>query len=164
MNRDNQLKTLKSPKATKEQLREALAAALGVTYERQSKEKETTLFAQCRDTFLEAYKEHTGLDYSFMPIDGRSLSQLIEKVKSIVEHPTDETVIATFRLFILKLPDWYKQNQFSIKVINNKFNEIVASIRKNGEQGGITNSYKDNLINRMRARSAGSQSTTSKDS
>lgn len=147
MTRDQQLKTLNSPKASKEQLREALAASLGVVYERPSKEKAVTVFTQCRDVFLEAYKEHTKIDYSFAAMDGRALSQLIEKVKGIVQFPTDEAVVATFRLLILKLPDWFKANAFSLVIINNKFNEIVASIRKNGGKQGITDDYKARVLN-----------------
>lgn len=147
MTRDQQLKTLNSPKASKEQLREALAASLGVAYERKSKEKEKTLFAQCRDTFLEAYKNHTGLDYSFATKDGVALSGIIKKIGFFSDTSKDDTLI-TFKALINNLPDWYKQNAFSLTVINNKFNEIVASIRKNGGQKqGITDDYKARVLN-----------------
>ncbi|MDH6310572.1 hypothetical protein M2451_003338 [Dysgonomonas sp. PFB1-18] len=153
MNRDQQLKTLNSPKASKEQLREALACALGVTYERQSKEKEKTLFALCRDTFLEAYKEHAGIDYSFVAKDGVALSSLITKLKGIIQFPTDTAIIATFRLLLLKLPEWYKQNAFSLTRINGSFNEIVASIKQNGDKTGITDdSLESKLARRANAR------------
>lgn len=153
MNRDQQLKTLKSPKASKEQLREALAASLGVEYEAQTKEKAVTLFTQCRDAFLEEYKRQTNIDYSFQAIDGRALAQLIEKVRGIIQFPTDEAIVATFRLLILKLPDWYKQNAFALKTINNKFNEIVASISKNGNgKQQVTSDFKDRVAERIRAR------------
>lgn len=148
MTRDQQLKTLKSPKASKEQLREALAASLGVALERQSKEKETTLFAQCRDTFMEAYKKHTGIDYSFGAKDGIAVSQLIDKIQCLIEYKSPADALATFEAFINNLPDWYKQNAFSLTVINNKFNEIVASIRKNGgKKTGITDDYKARVLN-----------------
>lgn len=148
MNRDQQLKILKSPKASKEQLREALAASLGVAYERQSKEKENTLFAQCRDTFLEAYKKHTGFDYSFEAKDGKALASIINKISKIENVQDDLEKLDSFNVLIYYLPDWYKQNAFSLTVINNKFNEIVASIRKNGgNKTGITDDYKARVLN-----------------
>lgn len=163
MTRDQQLKTLNSPRASKEQLREALAHALGVMYERPTKEKAVTLFAQCRDVFLEAYKEHAGIDYSFVAKDGVALSSLIKKLKGIIQFPTDTAVVATFRLLLIKLPDWYKQNAFSLTRINGNFNEIVASIKQNGEKAGITDDYKNRILNNIRARSAGSGFKTDTD-
>lgn len=145
MTRDQQFKTLNSPKASNEQLREALAASLGVQYERPSKEKAITVFTQCRDVFLEAYKSHTGLNYSFATKDGVALSNIIKKIGFFSDTSKDDTLI-TFKALINKLPDWYKQNAFSLPVINNKFNEIVASIRKNEGKQGITDDYKARVL------------------
>lgn len=147
MTREQQLKALKSPKASKEQLREALAAALGEPYEVKGKTKSVSLFAQCKGVFMDAYKEHAGLDYSFVAKDGVALSALIEKLRGIIQFPTDTAVVATFRLLLVKLPDWYKQNAFSLTVINNKFNEIIASIKQNGDKPGITDDYKARILN-----------------
>lgn len=156
MKRDQQLKTLNNPRASKEQLREALAHALGEYYEPQTKEKKVSLFTQCRDMFLATYKEHTKMQYSFVAMDGRALSQLIDKVQCLIEYKGDKEVIETFRALLVNLPDWYKQNAFSLVIINNKFNEIVASIRKNGEKQGITDDYRNRILNNIRARKAGS--------
>lgn len=148
MNRDQQLKTLNNPNASKEQLREALAASLDVTYERISKGKETTLFTKYRDTFLEAYKKHTGFDYSFEAKDGKALASIINKIGKIENVQNDLEKLDSFNVLIYYLPDWYKQNAFSLTVINNKFNEIVASIKKNGrKQTGITDNYKARVLN-----------------
>lgn len=146
MTHDQQLQTLNSPKASKEQLRQALAAALGVAYEVKGKEKSISMFNQCKGIFLDAYQEQTKIEYSFAAKDGVALSSLIEKVKGITTYPTDETITATFRLLLVKLPDWYKQNAFSLTVINNKFNEIVASIKNNDGKTGITNDYKARVL------------------
>lgn len=146
MTRDQQLKAFNNTKASKEQLREALAASLGVECERKSQEKEKTLFVQCRDTFLEAYKNHSGLDYYFATKDGVALSNIIKKIGFLSGTSKDDTLM-TFKALINNLPDWYKQNAFSLTVINNKFNEIVASIRNNGRQQGITDSFKSRVLN-----------------
>lgn len=153
MNRDQQLKTLKSPKASKEQLREALAASLGVVYERQTKEREITIFTQCRDSFLEAYKKHTGIAYSFEAMDGRALSSIIKKIGNLENTQNDVELLDSFNVLIYRLPDWYKQNAFSLVIINNKFNEIIASIRKNGNgQQPADDSLESKLAQRANAR------------
>lgn len=152
MNRDQQLKTLNSPKASKEKLREALAASLGVHYERQSKEKARTIFFDCRDSFLEAYKKHTGFDYSFEAKDGKALLSIIKKISNLENTQNDVELLDSFNVLIHYLPEWYKANAFSLTVINNKFNEIVASIRKNdGQKQGITNDYKARVLNDLKA-------------
>lgn len=153
MTRDHQLKALRNKKASKEQLREALAASLGVEYEPETKEKAQTLFTQFRNAFSKAYKEHTKIDYSFGVRDGVAIKQLIEKIQCLIEYKSPADALATFEALLLNLPDWYKQNAFSLSVINSKFNEIVASIRKNGRQqqsGG--NDLESKLAERFRAR------------
>lgn len=143
---DQATKILNSRKASKEQLRSALAAALGVDY-KPFEEKTETLFAQFRDIFLENYRLDTDVEYSFTAVDGRSLAQLVFKVKALLSNPANETIVATWRQLLLKLPEWYKKNGYSLPVINSKFNEIVASIKQNkdGKQG-ITDDYKARIL------------------
>lgn len=144
---DQATKILNSRKASKEQLRSALAAALGVDY-KPFEEKSETLFTQFRDIFLDSYRLDTDVDYSFTPSDGRSLAQLVFKVKNLSINPTNETIVATWRQMLAKLPEWYKKNAYSLPVINSKFNEIVASIKKNNDgKQGITDSYKARVLN-----------------
>jgi hypothetical protein len=153
MTKEQQIKILNNQKASKAQLREALAASLGVEYEQPNKEKEKTLFVQCRDTFLEAYKKHTGIDYSFEAKDGRSLASIIGKLKDRQPSKSDELLHGSFIFLIIKLPDWYKQNAFSLTVINNKFNEIVASITQNGNgQQQTGDSLESKLAQRANSR------------
>jgi len=145
MDKDAQFKTLKNPKASKEQLRAALSAALGVPYIVKDKGAET-LFTQCRKVFMAAYERHTGVSYVFGAKDAKALKELIAKVGSLANAPTDDTTIEMLGYLIDRLPEWYKQNAFSLPIVNNKFNEIVASIKKNGGQSGITNDYKARVI------------------
>ncbi|WP_165027236.1 hypothetical protein [Dysgonomonas sp. ZJ279] len=141
MTREKIIKLLNSPKASREQLREALAAYAGVEYSPQ-KEKKESLFNQCKTIFLEAYKQHVKVDYTFDRRDGVALASLIEKVQAL----DDNDVLVTFGALMSNLPDWYKINGFSLTVINGKFNEIVASIRNERKQG-ITDNYKARIIN-----------------
>lgn len=146
MTTDQANKILNSRKASKEQLRSALAAALGVDY-KPFEEKSETLFTQFRDIFLETYRLDTDVEYSFTAADGRSLAQLVFKVKGLLADPSNETIVATWRQMLLKLPEWYKKNGYSLPVINSKFNEIVASIKQKSDgKQGITDDYKARVL------------------
>jgi hypothetical protein len=145
------LKILHNPKASKASLREALAFALGVEYAPPKEpEKSESVFTRCKTVFCDAYKRQNGFPYQFAAREGKALKDIIEKVNGIANHEaTDEALILTFTHLIDKLPDWYKQNAFSLPVINSKFNEIVTAIKKNGSekrQSGISDEYKANLF------------------
>lgn len=153
MTRDQQLRILKSTKASKEQLREALAASLGVKYEAQAKGQQESLFTKCRQIFSDHYTYKTGLVYSFGAKEGKALKDIIDKLTSQTANANDTELALTFEALILNLPDWYKQNAFSLPRINGNFNEIVANIRNNGRQqqsGG--NDLKSKLAERFKAR------------
>lgn len=149
MDKAEATKILNRKAASKEQLREALAFALGVAYSPVSGEKSDTLFNRCKGEFCSAYELETGLNYSFGAMDGRSLSELIKKVGKTVGTDNEETVYNTFCALISKLPEWYRINAFSISVINKKYNEIVSSIKKNGGKQRISNNYKERLAREL---------------
>lgn len=135
------LKTLRNPAATKQQLREALAAALGVEYIEKKTEK-NTVFNQCKFIFNQYYTDFSGLSYAFGAKDGVALADIIKKLQAL-SYLNDEQTVKTFEALISKLPDWYKNNAFSLTVINKKFNEITTSIKRNsGNAGGISADYR----------------------
>lgn len=142
MTRDQQIKTLNSPKAGKEQLREALAASLGVEYTPKEAATGAGSFARCRDVFLEAYRRHTGVAYSFTRRDGIALSELLSKL----EEKAGGDPCPSFKYIMEHLPDWYRQNAFSLPVINSKLNEIIASIRRGGRQNGLSDDYRAGVL------------------
>lgn len=153
MTRDQQLRILKSTKASKEQLREALAASLGVPYEAKAKDQQERIFTRCQRVFANLYQQKTGLVYSFGAKEGKALKEILSKLTSQTANTTDDELALTFEALILNLPDWYKQNAFSLPRINGNFNEIVANIRSNGRQqqsGG--NDLKSKIAERFRAR------------
>jgi len=133
--------------STKEELREALAFAVGVPYKEKYK-KQVTVFTVCRDYFCEEYAKYSGIRYSFGAKDGKSLANLLKKIEKIVDNPSDDQIVVdTFKVTIQQLPDWYKQNGFSLSVIDSKFNEIVSAIKKNGKQPtAVTTDYKQRVI------------------
>lgn len=153
MTRDQQLRILKSTKASKEQLREALAASLGVPYEAKVKEQQESIFTKCRRVFVDHYKQKTGLVYSFGAKEGKALKEILSKLTSQTANATDDELALTFEALIQNLPDWWQQNAFSLPRINGNFNEIVANVRNNGRQqqsGG--NDLKSKLAERFKAR------------
>lgn len=95
----------------------------------QPKEQDQSVFKTCLNAFQTAYKNQTGLDYSFQAKDGVALAGIIKKVSALIG--TDAHVVTTFTMLINKLPEWYRTNAFSLPVINGKFNEIVATIKQN---------------------------------
>lgn len=153
MTHEQQIKVLNNPKATKEQLRIALAASLGVQYVPESKEKKESQFNECKALFFSFYKKETGLIYSFTGQDAKSLKELIGKIRMLYNYPANEyPVVETFGMLLEKLPDWYKKNAFSLPVINKKFNEIVASIKQNvGKGQTISDSYRQKIINDLQS-------------
>ena len=157
MDRQQAINILNNPKSTKAALKHALSFALGVEYEPETKEsrdrqsqKQQTLFNRCQQIFCDYYTKETGLTYVFEGKEGKALKELINKVSGLTYPPTDDNVVDSFTAMIQNLPDWYKQNQFNLPVINSKFNAIVASISKNGkgkQQSGVSQSYKDRIRN-----------------
>lgn len=154
MNYNEMCNILNSPKSSKEQLRSALASALGVEYKPATKERSDSVFNECKRLFFCYYTAETGLVYSFTGQDGKALKELISKVQSIINFPaTDEVVVNTFGLLLEKLPEWYRRNAFSLTVINKRFNEIAASIKQSNEKGqsNISSAYKQKLIDDLQS-------------
>ena len=141
------LDVLYDPKASKDTLRRALAAALGVPVP-DTTTPTSSLFNACREVFIEAYNNHTGLSYRFGSRDGMALQSIIGQLRVLMADKGDESVLGGFRALIANLPDWYRQNQFNLPVIDKKFNDIVSSIKstKNGNSSHISADYKRRVL------------------
>lgn len=151
MNNEQATKILNRKSSSKEQLREALAYALGVDYVPFSTQSGTSLTAKCKSVLFEAYRSETGLDYSFAGADAKALSELIKKIAKTAESESEDVIYQTFSALIHKLPDWYKQNAFSLLVINKKYNEIIVSIKKNGNKQPIGYDYRRRIVDDLRS-------------
>jgi len=135
------IEVLYKKNATKLQLRCALAESLGVEWSETKKDNDVeTPFKQCLNFFLEEYKATTKLDYAFSPKHGIALKGILTKIEKVT---TTGDVVATFMYLIKHLPKWYKENAFSLCVINSKFNEIIATIKTNKK---ISDGYKQQII------------------
>jgi len=135
------LRILKNPHASKQQLREALATALGVELT-ESKSDKRSVFSACKGVFEFCYSDYSGFPYAFSAKDGVALAAIIKKIEGLGVD-SDQQIIKTFEALISKLPDWYKNNAFSLTVINKKFNEITTSIKRSSvNSGGISADYR----------------------
>lgn len=141
---------LYDPKAGKAALREALAMALGVAMP-EAVERESSLFTNCNRHFGTAYKKHTGLTYRFGARDGMALSSILSQLRSILADKSDTAVQQAFVSLIDHLPDWYKQNQFNLPVIDKKFNDIVSSIKHKNHGTTTSDDYKRKVLNDLLA-------------
>lgn len=118
-----------------------------------AKERPTTVFSICLNSFISLYEKQTGMRYSFQQKDAGCLNSLIKKLYSIAKNTADEQIIHAFEFLMQKLPSWYLEHGFSLCVINSKFNEIIAEIKKNGtdKKGKISDSYKHKVFSTLYA-------------
>ena len=148
MTRDEAVKIFKKNSSTKQQLRNALAATLGIAAEEAEwmEQTERSLFGLCRDAFMKAYATKTGLVYYFTGKDAKALTEIIKKIELM---PTNTDTEASFKVIIERLPLWYINNAFNLTAISSRFNDIVLQI-KNSTNGRATNSisndYKERVV------------------
>lgn len=103
------------------------------------KEKKYTITHRCRLVFEKEYMTKNGIAYYYSPKDSSALKQLIGKIRMFMPYEdknNDDALEYNFTAFIHailnsgKVEKWVLDN-FSIPVINSKFNEIYAQL-KNG--------------------------------
>ena len=106
---------------------------------KEKKEKKYTITHRCRLVFEQQYLQKKGEDYYYTPKDAQAIKQLLNKIKSKMpdeEKDNEESLETNFTAFIQailnsgKVEKWVLDN-FSLPVINSKFNEIYAQL-KNG--------------------------------
>ena len=128
-------KILSKRRARKEELRAALAQALGEPVPTWA-EVDESLVARCRNLFAQAYEVATGNTYRFAAKDYKAIAALVGKVTDATTaknpYAGREEIERAFIWLLKHLPRWYRESGFSACIINGKFNEIVAAI-KHGE-------------------------------
>ena len=142
MDKEKAVKVLRSLRSSKEELRAALAWALGEAPQPRSAEltskpkggaKEPSVFNECKSVFSAEYLKTAGVPYVFGVKDGVALASIIKKLEAMGET----NIPGAFTVIVQNLPEWYRKNALSIPVINSKFNEIIASIsKKTGSTNG----------------------------
>lgn len=94
------------------------------------------LRGDCKDSFLKIYKEKFQTEFYWGPKDATNLIRLIDKITFKVKEKfpgkeSPEKVYEAFNLVLLQIKDQWVLSNFSIPVINSKFNEIFTQL-KNG--------------------------------
>ena len=145
----NPEKILYRKSATKAELRRALAQALGVPCPSFVKPT-ANVHTACRRAFVEVYERHTGMDYSWQAKDAGCLNGIIKKLYSIAKNTDDRQIIHAFEYLVSHLPGWYLEHGLSLCVVNAKFNEIIAEIKKHGK-GNVSDSYKRGILEDLRS-------------
>jgi len=105
--------------------------------------KENGDFTEMKNTFLSFYKNKKNVDYYFTGKDAGALKQLINKLKATLKSVGKEANLTdTFAGFLNAINDEWILENLSISLINSKYNEILAKIRKGGSSKGYTGNDK----------------------
>lgn len=101
----------------------------------------TEAYRQCVGLFLEAYEQATGLLYAFSGKDGKALKDILAKIDAIRNPDANEVMI--FSIIINRLPQWVRDNYFSLPNINKNFNQIVKQIKdeSNSKKRSVSGDY-----------------------
>lgn len=150
MNREQAVKLCHNVRSTKQELREALAFALGIEAPQTAKTDTKNVFNECREFFLYDYARQTGLSYYWTGADAAALKQLLMKIQQL-DNGNGERVFDLFVHLVSKLPEWYRTHAFTLPVINSKFNNIVRMIKNQSNGNHISTEYRNRLLNDLLA-------------
>lgn len=154
-------KQAKQPKAPKQA--KVVELKPEVLTENQIQEpKPDPLLYRAKVVFSEFYKQQTDNEYVWSEAKGggndwRSLKGLCEKLrKALISYKkrknqppestenkdqqtvsieiTDDEIIDNLNFFLSLLPEWYRKNGLAPATLNNKYNEIIASIKTSNKK------------------------------
>lgn len=113
-------------------------------------EQSSSLHSILKSCFLDKYKDLTGESYYWTAKDGSATSQLIQKIKFTFKskdtEADDEKIYDAFSILLDNLPEWYKNN-FSMAIINSKYNEIINEIKNSKKNvSKISDEYKKKIV------------------
>jgi hypothetical protein len=115
-----------------------------------AKKRKEEIFPECKQYFLDYYKNQKGVDFYWTAAEATATNQLIQKIRTISGGHSDQEVLKLFYTFIDKVKaadDWVYEN-LSIKIMNSKFNELVPkmkSVNAAGQKTNIPNGYEELL-------------------
>jgi hypothetical protein len=112
------------------------------------REKEKNpLHTKLKIQFLEFYEKKKNLPYSWSGIDGKHLNEIIKKIKFVGKTEDSQQISDTWIIILEKNQDKWINDNLSVSLINSKFNEIVAKIKK--QDNSDLKSYAQQLIKEM---------------
>lgn len=114
------------------------------------------VYKNCTDIYFEVYENKTGLKPSFSSTDGKYLKELISKIDNSIKQKNNGGSIEDALRYILKnMPKFYGE-RLDIKVINSKYDAIIAEIRSKSVDAK-KDAWSNILAERERERQAAAQ-------
>ncbi len=75
-------------------------------------------------------------DFKYLKdIQKKIITTVANKAGKDVISIADEDLFGAFQFFLLKMPQWWKENAFQLKVLNGKFDEILKNINHGKQRG-----------------------------
>ena len=120
----------------------------------------SALSNKLKTIFLKTYLHETGNEFYWGPKEATNLRQLIAKISFSIKEkkekdsaqkekePTQEEIVSSFEIILKNLPQWNRENNYSISGINSQYNKILNSI-KNGKSEQSTANSLQNLFDRV---------------
>jgi F0F1-type ATP synthase delta subunit len=103
------------------------------TTNKDAADKSTEYFMPLKNCFLAEYKRRTNLDFQFNGKEGNHLKQLATKIKNSLTgagaEVSEQTMVNTLQALMTKHNDRWINDNFSISILNSKYNEIVSNIK-----------------------------------
>jgi len=102
------------------------------------KESFSEITKKMKKVFLDFYLEKNSLPYCWGAKDAKNLIELEKKLSFMLTEvqkvPDEQAMVSNFRIMLENIHDTWILENFSVSIINMKFNEIVSKI-KNGQNG-----------------------------
>lgn len=102
-----------------------------------------------KNIFLKFYHDKEGIEYVWAERDSEKLTELIPKFKTLCKENEDK-IPEAFQIFLMKSKNEWVDKNFSIAILNLKFNEIVKGIKNpKGTNKEGWDEYKKSLHKRL---------------
>lgn len=106
--------------------------------------KNVGLHKNLKNLFISCYKTKFKEEYYWTAKDATNLNSLINKIKFKVKEKfneeSEEKIVDSFKHILLSISDKWILDNFSIAIINSKFNDIILQIKAN-ENGNNQKSF-----------------------
>lgn len=97
-----------------------------------------SVYAACVDFWLKEFHH----DWTYTATHGLHMNQIIKKIREVSKRlgrEDDEYIIAFFKKFCERLPDWYKDKD--LPKLNSSFNEILTELQNGKSKQKITSRW-----------------------
>lgn len=100
---------------------------------------EQDIFSHAKTIFMNHYRQMYEQAYYWEAKDAFALTQVLKKMIFVCRNKnpnvTENEVVNAFRILIESIQDRWIINNFSMSIINSKFNELIAHARQSSQKG-----------------------------